>query len=924
LSNNTERKSLIEVWFPVKEVSGEAKKERPGRAPTFELHYWWTRKPLIVSRAVVLGSLLPSNFDKTEFLRLLGNPPNSETRAYNFNVSTQDLKLLSEFYHDAWQTYEPSLLDTMAGGGSIPFEADRVGCRGVAIEYNPVAYIILKATLEYPQRYKKRLARDVEKWAKWVISEAEREIGKLYPSHRQNKVSHYLWYRIIDCPRCKLRIPLADHWWLSTKQKLVLQYNIHREASDVELKIRNIQTSKGVDPDAGTIKASTVQCPRCKAVIKASELRQAGKVNKIGHRLAIVIMPTERRGKLYESATEEDFRAVSAAEKMLKEQWNDYQNQDLIPTEIIHVGKYIRSKDPSYESLRPTWGQSSYLRPPSYGMDSWYKLFNPRQLLTHIVLLQCIRKARNKIYEESTSRMGDSEAREYAKAIMTYLAISFDKLVNFNSVSTIWSKDRETVAHSFSYRGLNVVWNYVEVNPFAETGSGTWQSCLKTVIDSITFSSEKSRNPSKVLYGSATRLPFDESSMDVMIVDPPYYADVPYGELSDFWYVWMRRALRDDFSEVFSTKSTPKDEEVDYSAGRFGSEETARAVYESLLRKSFEEIKRVLRDDGLAVIVFAHASTQAWEGVINALIDAGLYATATWPVKTETEAGVLRNRASIISSICIVVRKRHGEASAWFEEIKSELRNRIWARLDDFYDKYKLTGADLFVAAIGPAIEVFGKYSSIKSYTGETVPISKVLDEMRATVAEYVFEKLANEPGIASKVDAATRFYVVARWVYTFKGKDGKLRTQMPFDEARKLAISLGTSVDSFEDTYKILEKQKGKKEGGNVRVLNVLDREHEQKIDLRKPKANCVIDALHLGILAYQSGGREAMDRLLSTLGLKGAPEIRAVAQALLQALPDHEEESKLIAQFMLGLPSERASKGPLDKFLSRDKEGA
>ncbi len=895
-------RSLIEDWFPVKEVSEEAKKEKPGRAPIFELHYWWTRKPLIVSRATVLGALLPSDkISHKEFIKLLGNPPGKQRRCYHLNLDNNQLSFLRKTYKEVWGTEEPLILDSMAGGGSIPFEGSRVGAKSIGIEYNPVGYLILKATIEYPQKYGSKLAEDVEKWGSWVLKKVKDEIGDLYPEHEKGPVSAYLWYRAIECPKCNLYIPLASHWVLSTRNKVVLKLNIPEIKNDVTADIIYLSElkRKEFDPSQGTIRRSTVECPRCKNTIGAKSIKAMGKQNKIKHKLLAVVVRQRNRGKIYEKPTDNDENAIENAEKILQKKWQEFVKEGLICEEAIS----------EYEK------RAIYVQP--YGIDKWYKLFNSRQLLAHLTFTHYIRQAREEILQECLKKgMDNKAAKEYTKAIMTYLALTLDKLLSFNSSLTIWSKDRETIAHIFSYRGISMVWNYVEVNPFIDA-SGTWISALRDVTNSIRFASSKGVNPSIALYGSAITLPYKDESFHAVIVDPPYYDDVPYGELSDFWYVWLKRILVEDYPEVFSTQLVPKDEEIDFNPGRHGSEEASRVIYETLLRKSFSELKRVLRKNGIGVIIFAHSSSEAWESVINALLDAGFYVTATWPVRTETEAGVLRQRAAFLSSILIVVRKREGDTTTWFEELKPELRKRIWERLTEFYDNYKLSGGDLFIASIGPAIEVFGKYSSIKSYTGETVPISKVLNEMRALTTDYVFEKLANEPGIASKVDAATRFYVVARWTYTFRDKDGKWKTSMPFDEARKLAISLGTSLDSLENSYKILKIEKG-----SVLILNVVDREHEQIIDLRRPKSNCLLDALHLAILAYKMGGTNTSTKLLSNLGLKGAPEIRAVAQALLQALPEEEEEHKLIAQFLLGLPAglERELKGPLDKFLPQN----
>lgn len=332
-------KTLIERILPVEEISEEAKKEKNGRAPTFELHYWWTRKPLVVSRAAVLGALLPEDFDVNEFKRLLGL--GKEKRAHNYNLEdlSVDLDNLREKYKEVWGTETPTVFDPFAGGGSIPFEALRMGCNAVANDYNPVAYLILRATLEYP-KYGEELLKDVEEGLKRIFERAKAELEVFYHKHDGKDVAAYIWSWVASCSQCGFKNPLVGQWWLVRKDKKKLFLEPIVEGEELKLEIKS-----GDKAPEGTMSRGKGRCLKCGAVIPNDHIRKEMFENEEEMLLAVVLK--NKSGKGYSLPKEEDLEAVERARRVLEEKWDAFVKEDLVPFADIDerespVGVYFK------------------------------------------------------------------------------------------------------------------------------------------------------------------------------------------------------------------------------------------------------------------------------------------------------------------------------------------------------------------------------------------------------------------------------------------------------------------------------------------------------------------------------------------------------------------------------------------------------
>ncbi|MCD5408790.1 hypothetical protein LR090_06190 [Candidatus Bipolaricaulota bacterium] len=378
----------------------------------------------------------------------------------------------------------------------------------------------------------------------------------------------------------------------------------------------------------------------------------------------------------------------------------------------------------------------------------------------------------------------------------------------------------------------------------------------------------------QVIYGTATDLPYPDDHFDAVFTDPPYYDNVPYADLSDFFYVWLKRTVGDLYLELFSTPLTPKSQEMVADASKAGGMDQAKQDFEERLTQAFKEIARVLKPEGIAVIVFAHKTTAAWETIINALLKAGLYLTASWPLHTEME-GRLRAQesAALASSIYMVCRKRTSGEVGEFGRVKEELKSRVEERLAEFW-RQGISGADFFMAAIGPAVEVFGRYGRVERLSGETVSVRDLLGLARRLAAEFALRRILKDGQLAG-VDRVAQFYLLWRWSYG--------RGLVPYDEARKLSQSMGVDLEQ------LVRQGLVKKNGSYMRLLGPKDRP-------ALPKApEHMIDALHQAALYWEQGKERELEEVLA--GQFGAQEpFWQVAQAIAETLPDGDKERQLL----------------------------
>ncbi len=386
----------------------------------------------------------------------------------------------------------------------------------------------------------------------------------------------------------------------------------------------------------------------------------------------------------------------------------------------------------------------------------------------------------------------------------------------------------------------------------------------------------------QVLQASATELPYPDNYFDAVFTDPPYYDNVPYSYLSDFFYVWLKRSIGHLYPELFLTPLTPKSKEIVAYSHTEGGFTAGKKYFEDMLKKAFKEISRVLKPNGIAVIVYTHKSASGWETLINSLLESDLVPTATWPIDTEMKARLrAKESAALTSSIYFVCRKMERKATGWLKEVKDEIKKYVPQKLEKLWEE-GISGADYFVSAIGASIEIFGKYKEIMDYQGNVVATEELLEYVREVVTDYTVKQILHN-GIAGELTSLTRFYLLFRWSY------GSAKVE--FDTARKLAASCGVNLESYWNKGFI------KKEKEFIKILGPEERKKEALYDSKE-----LIDVLHLLLLLWKEGDREEIQRVLYETGYGVKDSFYRVAQAISETLPADSTEKRLLDGFLSG----------------------
>ncbi|MBE9220135.1 DUF1156 domain-containing protein [Dolichospermum flos-aquae] len=885
--------AAIEQSFPIQEVSEYSAKEkniRHGHIST--LHIWWSRKPLAASRATIYAALVPA-FTASEM-----NQKNQFIAELSKWENANNQELLNQARADILQAHggiPPKVLDPFSGGGSIPLEALRLGCETFANDLNPVAVLIEKATLEFPQKYgqlKTRifkettggetpqtynpLLEDVKKWGNWVLETAKKEIGTFYPHETDGRIPvGYYWMRTVTCqnPDCRVEIPLTSNLWLAKKdnKKVALKIiPIIHESGNNQIDFAIVENDNiDFDPATGTVARAKVICPCCGSSLTDKDTRKQFIDGIASQRMvAVVLHNPKQSGKTYRLATAEDMEIFNHAQSYLESKRNELWDKwgiDPVPDEPTPLGKGS--------------GAERAFSVRNYGMNTWVSLFNSRQQLALITFADAVKQAHQLILQEGYDE-------DYAKAIATYLALGVDRLVDYNSILTRWVCNGEFVGNTFTRQALPMIWDYLELNPASEA-TGDFNSALNWINRVIENNSISSINFATTTQSSATNLPYPDNYFDAIITDPPYYDSIPYSYLSDFFYVWLSRTIGEYYPELFATPLTPKsDEAVAYSHN--GGAEAGKQYFEEKIGQSFQEISRTLKPSGIAVIVFAHKSTDAWETIINALSKANLYLTASIPIHSEMKNRLRgQESAALASSIYMVCRKRTSAETAYFEEIETEIQEKIQERLEHFWSQ-GISGSDFFISAIGPALEIVGKYATVETYAGETIAAATLLEFIRKTVSEYALTKILKNPQELGGIDPQTRFYLLWRWTFG--------NSKVIFDEGRKLASACGIEITEYWNKGFI------KKDKEFITVLSPKDRD---KKFIDQEKLENMIDILHQMLLLWEKNNREKITELLTNTGQLNNNAFWQVAQSISEVLPDGDKEKQMLQGLLYGRES-------------------
>ena len=777
----------------------------------------------------------------------------------------------------------------MRAGGAIPLEAMRLGCEVIANDYNPVAWFLLKCTLEYPQRLagkthplpdlnlnerpdltRNDLADHVRLWGQWVLENARSDLDSYYPVVDEKPTVAYLWARTIPCqdPTCGGTIPLLKTLWVCKKAEKTLPDTPENQKRPDFLRLKKTKNRTRViingkralklypDPktkcvhfeivapeeteDVGqpTMSGATATCPFCNSQQPGDYIKQCGHEGKLKAQLTTVVYQ-EKYGKEYRPHTQAEINAADVSKETLGE------IADVIPHGI-----------PDEPMPGPkTLGFSL----PLYGFKKWSDLFTARQLLALMTFVKWTRAA-----QVEMEMLGYSAER--MEAVEAYLGILTNRLSNYASTVCIWEPNAEEVKQTFLRFALPIIWDFAESNPLYDQNryyQGAIDSVERFLRKTLTGLCSDFPRPHVVNSSAQQGL---EREVDAIITDPPYYDAIPYADLSDFFYIWLRRSIGDQFPDAFAETLTPKSAELVQHSGRFdGNKQAAKKFYETGMMESFQSACDSLSDDGRMVTVFAHKDPDAWETLTTAMIGAGLVVTASWPIDTEMRGGIRNlNRASLASSIWLVCRKRPVNARVgYYGKVKPEMQERITERLRYFWDA-GIQGPDFVWAAIGPALESYSRYKEVRQQTGKPFTVSQFLTEVRRIVTDFALGQILRGASTEA-LDEWTRYYLMH--MNHFGTGDALV------GECILLAQGYGLSLDDLTASrIGILKKASS---GSALRLLGHTDRNSDRVGQPHASGGLPVIDILHRVMNLWDAGDTAEINIYLTEHGLRENPSL-------------------------------------------------
>ena len=690
-----------------------------------------------------------------DFIADFANWDNSTVREY---LDTS--RALTQAAHEALggaPGTRPLVVDPFAGGGSIPLEAMRVGADTFASDLNPVPVLLNKVLVEYIPKYGKRLADEVGKRGEWIQREAEKELAEFYPKDAEGATPiAYLWARTVKCegPACGAEIPIVRSRWLAKGKDtasffVILGNKINgKPIVTVEVKSGNPEKTSF----AGTVKRGSVTCPVCGFTVSRQRVEAIAKQGALGERmLAVVFVKRGHTGRTFRTPSAKDISAWNATAKLTAGMDHHL------------FGELSNTPDEPLPYLR------SIFNVHVYGVTRWSQLFNTRQLLAAITFAKLVRRLCNELRQTQ-------HEDDFASAVVTMLALAVDRQINALNRTCYWNPSGPKMQAGFARQAIPMFWDYCEANPFG--GSvGSWESMVKCVSASFEAIAKPPGTGGSVA-SSATQHPLPNDSADSIITDPPYYDAVPYADLSDFFYVWLKRMLSNVHPGLFEAQLSPKKLEVVQLAERNPAYAyKTKDNFENLMMMSLAEARRVAKPHSASVIVFAHQSTAGWEAMLTALINAGWIVTASWPIDTEMPTRVrAQNSAVLASSVHLLCRPRENadgsirtdEIGDW-RDVLQELPRRIHEWMPRLADE-GVVGADAIFACLGPALEIFSRYSRVEKASGEAVTLKEYLEQVWAAVAKEALT-LVFKDADTSGFEADAR--LTAMWLWTLNAANG-------------------------------------------------------------------------------------------------------------------------------------------------------
>lgn len=1074
---------LIEHAFPLKQASLDSvheKNVRHGHIST--LHIWPARRPLAACRAALIATLLPdpgTPEGRKELCEKIGGklvkkierkkmPDGSiverekeetEGGILHWGRETEnkaDLDWLRAEIKKAYGGRAPKVLDPFAGGGAIPLEAMRLGCEATAVDINPVAWFILKCTLEYPQKLagkthplpdfileneafmnafykahpylvgrtkktkkqiieeegifpqwvkedsgrapKADLAWHVRAWGQWVLDHARRELARFYPTYadfepldtknakpyerrpmqlvplkgmaagstgntkQQHSVSSvaksmssaaegtpdidalnkgfspeyladkrnprwvakptvaYLWARTVSCKNCRATLPLLKTRWLCKKsnKRVLLAMEPNRDRNGVVFAIESNVPVKGSNAaqkrehdkriGAGTMSRSGAKCPCCGTIMMMEDIRVEGKAGRLGEVMTAVVVEGQN-GKEYRLPTPEEISATEGTE---------------ITEKLEEVFAQIPFGMPEEPTPKSGSGASRAFSVDGYGFDQWKKLFTPRQLLALGTFVKW-------------TRMGRSEQRGYSaewrEALSAYSSCIISRTADYMAQLCVWENGAEEVKHLFMRWALPITWDFAEANPFTPSErffAGGIKSAWR-VLSYLSKGSWSNTLPPNVINRSA--IIGGDDTYDLVFTDPPYYDAIPYSDLMDFFYLWLRRSMADmssEFTANFKNPLSPKwssetrdGELIDDSSRHAGDGQASKNTYEDGMFRAFSAAYSRTAPDGHMVVVFANKKPDAWETLATAVIRAGFCVNGSWPIATEMPGG-LRNlgRASLSSSVWLVCKKRPASARpGWDNQVLDDMRTNIRVKLREFWDA-GIRGPDFVWAATGPAMEAYSKHPVVKK-ANEPGPmtVSEFLTHVRRIVVEFVVGRVLSgdtdgdaDSAAADRLDEPTAYYLLHRHDF---GMD-----EAPAGACILYAVSCGISDRELAQTWDLINFTKaadsaedaededsdlsvdsassvadGSSSGSKVKLRTWAQRKGKSiGYDAPSGKPIPLIDRVHRLMHLWKAGELTKVDEYIDGNGLRRQELFKRLLQSLIELSPHGSEERSLL----------------------------
>lgn len=801
----------------------------------------------------------------------------------------------------------PVILDPTAGGGSIPFESVRLGLPTMANDLNPVAALIEKATVAFPLAYGPALRPAYDALAREFRARLEQHLAPFFPQQAAPDCydATYLWARTIRCPYCEGLVPLSPNWRLSPDGTGVrLLPRLKAGPGDAARRCEFAIVTTLSEQSTGTVANGDGTCPfpDCGRVIDGDEMKRQAQAGGIGEQLFAVVFRRRietrtKAGKRGRDKWERGYRAPRPEDDnstiivaRLAEKMEEWAPLGFVPTEAV-------------ESAHPRWD------PRRWNINKWSDFFSSRQLLCHGTGVEVF-------CELLTEREGSGALDDINRAAFVYLALGLDKMTDYNSRNCRWEVVKGAIGNTFARHDLSFKWSYAEMAPLVAGLGYDWVvgqigKCIGELValvrpdaaDGLLRPTTPAVPPQvTITCGSGDALDhIMDTSVDAVVMDPPYYDNVMYSELSDYFYVWLKRTAGQVMPELFTRRLTDKENEAVANPSKFTGQEGANALagrdYQERMARIFAECRRVLKPNGIMTLMFTHKATGAWDALTKGLIEAGFIITASWPINTEAEGSLhIKDKSAANSTIFLACRPRAAAAGQdganYWEDVEPLVAAAVRRRVEEFQSS-GIGGVDLYLASFGPALEEFSRHWPLRRGTPRAKPEAlrrqrrttllqeeydpyavtpeDALDAARQEVKRWRLDQLGQKQGRA-ELDPLTSFFVLA-W-------DSFRAPVFPYDEALRLARAVGVDLDT--QVVGVL----GEKAGSDLRLWDSARR--AAKSALGAPDGSrAMLDALHHAAHAARTKTLAAAKEALDTRGLLTEPAFRQALQLVLEVLP-------------------------------------